>query len=372
MQPYLRFRLHLLANDSGGSVDGDRPRSSPNDERDAPGPTLTGPLLRRVVGKALVDRFCPFGRPLCEERPPPGPRARVAGDGEPSSGRAAPGAPVGGPSRAAAHTAGRPLGPVDLCRLAETCPYGVLFAASLTPRPPYALFVPPGAENGAAGSVELTLFGSAWRLYPWALGALATALRNGVGKKRRSWRVKAVLRVPPGQPPEPLATSGLARLPPDLAPDLLNLALEPYLAPQPVTVLFLSPARLLRDGRLLPGREPVPFELLIARILDRFAGLYGSEASEVLRPEIRAAIEAEAARVPVVEDGTRWLEVRDYSARSRSELLLGGKVGRTTYGEGAARFLPILRAGEALHVGKNAASGCGRIQVDLPPPVPAP
>jgi hypothetical protein len=57
--------------------------------------------------------------------------------------------------------------------------------------------------------------------------------------------------------------------------------------------------------------------------------------------------------------------VPDYSARSRSELLLGGKVGRTVYGASAARFLPLLRAGEILHVGKNAASGNGRIQVAL-------
>jgi hypothetical protein len=44
-------------------------------------------------------------------------------------------------------------------------------------------------------------------------------------------------------------------------------------------------------------------------------------------------------------------------------MLLGGKMGRVIYGDGAARFLPILRAGEILHVGKNAASGCGRIEV---------
>jgi CRISPR-associated endoribonuclease Cas6 len=49
-------------------------------------------------------------------------------------------------------------------------------------------------------------------------------------------------------------------------------------------------------------------------------------------------------------------------------MLLGGKVGRLVYGGEAARFLPILRAGEILHVGKNAASGCGRLRVVLPEP----
>lgn len=323
MHPYLRLALRLRSDGDDGS-------------RSREGPSLQAPLLRRVFGKALIDRFCPFGHPHCEERP-------------------------AAPSRA------QPT-PSDLCRLAEACPYGVLFAASRTPRPPYALFVPPGAEasEGGTAQAEITLFGPAWRLYPWALAALVEALRAGVGKERRPWRVEEVHRVTPDRRPALLAAGDLTALPPTLAPDLLNLALEPYLAPQPVTIHFLSPARLLRDGRLLPGRQPVPFELLVARILDRFAGLYGREASEALHPEIRQVIEAEAARVPVVEDDTRWLEVRDYSARSGSELLMGGKVGRAVYGEGAARFLPLLRAGEILHVGKNAASGCGRIQVDLP------
>ncbi|MGH9361779.1 MAG: CRISPR system precrRNA processing endoribonuclease RAMP protein Cas6, partial [Thermoanaerobaculia bacterium] len=101
---------------------------------------------------------------------------------------------------------------------------------------------------------------------------------------------------------------------------------------------------------------------------DRFAGLYGEQSSDLLRPEIRSVVEAEAVRVPLLADTTRWIEVPDYSARSGAEMLLGGKVGRLLYGGEAARFLPILRAGEILHVGKNTASGCGRIQVDLPPP----
>ena len=69
--------------------------------------------------------------------------------------------------------------------------------------------------------------------------------------------------------------------------------------------------------------------------------------------------------MPLIRDRTRWIEVKDYSARSRSELRLGGKVGPLLYGEEAARFLPILRAAEILHLGKNPASGCGRIRVDV-------
>jgi hypothetical protein len=313
MHPYLR--LHLRVRPAGA------------DERGEP---LPAALVRRVLGKALIDTFCPFGEPRCQAvEPGREPRPR----------------------------------PQELCHLAEPCPYGILFAASLTPRPPFALYA---MEEAGATLLELTLFGPAWRLYPWALAAIAQAFRLGLGKERRPWELDAVSRVRPDRGREALCGGDLTRLSAALAPDVLGLALEPFLAPQPVEVDLLSPARLLQGGHLLPGRAPVPFGLLVARILDRFQGLFGDSASEVLHPAIRSAIEAEAAQVQLLFDETEWREVKDYSARTGAELLLGGKVGRLVYGPEAARFFPILRAGEILHVGKNPTAGCGRIEVRLP------
>lgn len=292
---------------------------------------LAGPRVRRVLGKALIDGFCPFGEPRCQPR---------------SQG-------------------GSPPPPEELCELAECCPYGVLFAGSLTKRPPFALFLPPPGDEGETDGLELTLYGKGWRHYAWSLLSLQRAFIQGLGKERREWEITEILRVSTDRRCERLCGGDLSALPATLAPDLLGLAIEPYLAPQPVEVTLLSPTRLLDDGKLLPGHASVPFKLLVARVLDRFRGLYGDDASEILHPGIREVIEAQAEQVGLLVDETEWLEVADYSARSRSELLLGGKVGRLVYSEGAAPFFPILRAGEILHVGKNPTSGCGRIAVGL-------
>src|SRR6185503_18691478 len=109
MHPYLRFEL--------------RPRAAEEDRGEAP--PLPAALVRRVLGKALIDSFCPFGEPRCQAVP--------AGEGA------------------------RPS-PQDLCLLAACCPYGVLFAASSSPRPPFALHTARG-EGGSEGFLELTLFG---------------------------------------------------------------------------------------------------------------------------------------------------------------------------------------------------------------------
>ncbi|HEX4965536.1 MAG TPA: CRISPR system precrRNA processing endoribonuclease RAMP protein Cas6 [Thermoanaerobaculia bacterium] len=295
---------------------------------------LAAPLLRRVLGLALIARFCPFGEPRCQAPP--------------TGGGAAP-------------------PPSDLCDLAAACPYGVLFAASRTRRPPFALFVPPpkGSGDGEPGVIEITLFGPACGAYAWLLAAFADALERGLGKTRQKWALAEVCRTGPDGDRERLCGPDLTALPSILAPSLLNLAGSAYVAPAPVEVILRSPARLLRQGRLLKGREPVPFEVLIARILDRFKNLYGAAAAEVLDARLRADLEAEAARVPLLGNETDWVEVQDYSARSGAEMLLGGKVGRLLYGPEAAKFLPILQAGEILHAGKNATSGCGRLEARL-------
>jgi hypothetical protein len=313
VHPYLRLHLRLSPVEGPGE------------------PDLPAALVRRVLGKALIDGYCPFGKPLCQ--------ASESERGE------------------------RPR-PQDLCGLAEPCPYGVLFAASLSRRPPFAIHV-AREEKGPGRRLELTLAGPAWRFYPWGVAALARAFDLGLAKERRRWRVEGVSRLRPDRGEEALCGADLTRLPATLAPDALGLGLEPFLAPQPVEVRLLSPARLLHEGRLLPGRTPVPFAVLVARVLDRFAGLFGEGASEILRPGIRATVEAEAARVPLLVDETGWVEVKDYSARSGAEMLLGGKVGRLVYGPEAVRFFPILWAGEILHVGKNTTSGCGRMEVAL-------
>ncbi len=328
MHPYLR--LHIIAQPVGrttATLQGPRAIHTSTSGTAARRPTPS-PLVRRVLGKALVDLFCPYGTPRCQ----PG------------------------------NVPGKPK-PLDHCDLAATCPYGVLFAASASDRPPFALYVLP--NRGPDLNLELTLYGPAWRLYPWALSGLQRACQLGLGKTRQTWEIRQVLRVQDDRRRINLCDGDFTRLPPTLEPDHLSLTAGRHLAPRPIEVRLLSPTRLVRDGRLLPRRLPIPFEILVARSLDRFQSLYGDAASDLLRRPIRKAIESDAARVPLIRDRTRWIEVKDYSARNGKELRLGGKVGSLFYGEEAARFVPILRAGEALHIGKNAASGCGRIRVDL-------
>jgi hypothetical protein len=250
VHPYLR--LELAIESVGAATEADRP-------------AFAAALLRRVLGKALIDRFCPFGRPLCEARPPAGVR---------------------------------PSAPRELCDLAEACPYGVLFAASWTARPPYALHVPSAGERGYR--VEITLYGPAWRLYPWALASPRRRCGEALGRPGspgRCVRCVAPCRTD-GANGSPAASS--RSCPPSCIRTSSGSGWSPSWhrsrSPWSFSRRPGAAAAGLRAGALWPARRAHPRPL---------RGLYGEGASEILRPELRGAIEAEAARVPVLAEATR-------------------------------------------------------------------
>lgn len=74
---------------------------------------------------------------------------------------------------------------------------------------------------------------------------------------------------------------------------------------------------------------------------------------------------ARARQVEVVSADSRWREIKRYSNRQRSYMLLGGGVGSITYrGDNLAEFLPLLRYCETTHLGKQTTFGLGRIKID--------
>jgi hypothetical protein len=307
---------------------------------------LSARLVRRVLGKALVDQYCAVGDTVCQPSP-----------------------------QEVRDQAGRI--PIEQrCALACRCPYGVLFAASATVRPPYTLYLhrPPGA--GSALFLEVTLLGPAWRMYPWLARALEAALLRGVDKDRRKWEIQAVFRTGAERSRHRLTGGDLASLPMNLEPDRLAppstwVAAAGGGAPSPATgpvrIDLLSPTRLIEDSRPLPDGTPVPFRLLVARTFGRYYDLFGQPADWAAERERLKRLEQEAEAVPLLEDRTRRQRVQDYSARWNREIRLDGRVGCLLYGPQAARFLPVLRLAEVLHIGKNPASGCGRLRAELLP-----
>jgi CRISPR/Cas system endoribonuclease Cas6 (RAMP superfamily) len=70
-----------------------------------------------------------------------------------------------------------------------------------------------------------------------------------------------------------------------------------------------------------------------------------------------------AKTVQVEKSELRWHDWERYSARQDARMTLGGFAGRITFAGPLAPWLPLLRVGEVLHVGKGTAFGLGKYRM---------
>lgn len=126
-----------------------------------------------------------------------------------------------------------------------------------------------------------------------------------------------------------------------------------------ITMRFLTPTMLVADGA--PVRKPA-FGPIAKRLRDRINALAYFYCGAGLEIDFKAFGEA-AEKIDTVKDSTRWVGSARYSWRREVSHDLSGFVGEATFEGELAPFLPYLRLGEYLHVGKNAVFGNGRFQI---------
>jgi hypothetical protein len=126
-----------------------------------------------------------------------------------------------------------------------------------------------------------------------------------------------------------------------------------------VTLRFLTPTLLRADGVVL--RRPM-FGPLAKRLRDRINALSYFYCGAGLDIDFKAFGDA-AEKVKTVSDATGWVESSRYSRRREVSHDLSGFVGEVTFEGELGMFLPYLKLGEYLHVGKNAVFGNGWYEI---------
>jgi hypothetical protein len=70
------------------------------------------------------------------------------------------------------------------------------------------------------------------------------------------------------------------------------------------------------------------------------------------------------APIRLAENDAEWVDVWSGSKRTGRLTPTGGFVGRAVWRGGLGPYLPLLRCGEVVHVGKNAVKGDGWYRID--------
>jgi hypothetical protein len=271
----------------------------------------------------------------------------------------------------------RPDTRCEECHLRTSCAYPSLFEPALatvtthdldhdTVAPPFALGVAPqmaaALPAGGVVSFDVSLFGSA-ALHAATFAQAVTAAssrRRPLGMTGSTFSVDR-LEVATGadswEPFHPAAPQPLARI--ALPVDGL-VESEGVAAGDELRLQFVTPLRLKAENRVVGWPE---FGVLIDRLADRAARLLSAYHGYTWNVQ-RRAFTAEAQTVELVDGGSvRRRAVRRYSNRQETSIDLPGVEGVATYHGPFHDYLPLLRLGEFMHVGKNTTAGFGRIRV---------
>jgi hypothetical protein len=261
------------------------------------------------------------------------------------------------------------------CPLVSQCPYPAVFRpappagsdrlsrAQDLPRP--FLFEPPrdAPDTLAPGqelAVGLTVIGRAAALLPYFVVALRALADRGLGPTRARLTLVRVAAEASGGPhvvfreasPVVSANANGLRVP--------DLAREGDDAATRVRVRFLTPTTLRRDGRLV---ERPTFADLACRLRDRVSALAAFFGDGPVEMDF-AGVAAAAAEMRTVECRTAWERRTRRSARTGAVHETSGFVGEAVYEGELGAWMPLLRLGEAVHVGKYAVWGNGWVEVE--------
>ena len=255
------------------------------------------------------------------------------------------------------------------CPLLSSCPYPAIFA----PPPPAAhtlqkfsqipvpyIIEPPdwGASlvgEGEAFSFHVVLVGRALRELPLIILAWRRAFARGVGTGEGTAELVRVVHCGEAQETE-IHRPDTGALAPHAQTIALDTAEAEGAGQNQLTLHFVTPLRLQQNGHALAPEKLAARKLLMALV--RRANLLAEfHAHGPLGDDFASLLAASAN----IRDRKHlvWRDWTRFSSRQQQKMTLGGVIGEWTLSGTLTPFLPFLRLGEWLHVGKEASFGLG-------------
>jgi len=265
------------------------------------------------------------------------------------------------------------------CLLNARCPYCYVFE---TPRDeetdfisthlPHPYVLEPPLENkclylpGEVFSINLILFGKAIDYLPYFLFVMEELGRNGIGKGRGRFLLQRVenLSHPSDVQGRTVFEAKSRRIFGEiLIRTFLDISNEvPSNTGQTLILHFLTPCRITYKNRLA---TPCDFNFLVLmKNLLRRIHLLGVHGGSGMRIDYETLL-AQAEDVRIEENGLCWYDWERYSARQQSRMKFGGFKGKVAFKGEISPFLPYIKWGEYLHIGKETSFGLGKYTMEL-------
>ncbi|MEO0005062.1 MAG: CRISPR system precrRNA processing endoribonuclease RAMP protein Cas6 [candidate division WOR-3 bacterium] len=255
------------------------------------------------------------------------------------------------------------------CLLRSQCVWSYVFD---TPRPkeskilsrsenvPHPFVIePPDDERtllkkGDALDFALILIGKSLNYLPYFIYAFEKLAEQGLGRPRTKFQLHGVY-----QNNRLIYDPKKSAIVQEIKPETLSLQRTDEKAKE-VKVNFLTPTRIIYQGKI--SRRP-QFHILTRSLLRRLwlLSYFHDQPMEIDHKNLIA--QAEKVRLKdALLAGDEWSH---FSRRQQRLIQREGVTGWLIYQGEIAPFLPYLRAGEILHIGKGTSFGMGKIKLEV-------
>ena len=129
-----------------------------------------------------------------------------------------------------------------------------------------------------------------------------------------------------------------------------------------LTINFETPTRISYNQHLTMDLE---FHIFIRQLLRRLSLLSYFHCGDDKSGLNFKAVIKEAEGVKVDKQALKWYDWERYSAKQNTRMKMGGFVGEITFKGNIEPFIPMIKAGEILHIGKGTSFGLGKYEIRM-------
>lgn len=257
------------------------------------------------------------------------------------------------------------------CSTRHNCVYSYVFNTSILQeiekgeRFPHPFIIEPPLEDKEYYGINdrldfhLILVGRAVDYIPYFIFAFEELGRMGIGRNKGKYFIETVISIYKDK--EIIIYDGNSHFKDSYRIiESFELVIEAaQLNYHQVTFNFITPTRIKYDGKLIVN---INFEIFLKNLLRRLSGLANVHCNEKWDLEWKQIIDKAKNGVRTVHSDLKWYDWERYSQRQGTKMKMGGFMGEITFEGELGEFMPFIKLGEYLHVGKGTVFGLGKYE----------
>ena len=263
----------------------------------------------------------------------------------------------------------------DKCLLQEKCVYSYIFETPLPqnllekskfklkrPPHPYVLEPPNTSKieynHNDELAFNLILIGRGIEYLPYFVFIFEELGKKGIGKGRGKYELLRVDNEEGGRIYEfgKLSDNFKIKSFQDIINEYNFAESKNY---QQVKINFLTPVRVVLRGELTIKFD---FKLFVTSLFRRISWLSIIHCNKELEFNYKGFI-SYANDIKTKEINIKWYDWERYSSKQDTRMKLGGFVGNITFEGDLKEFLPFIKLGEYIHIGKQTSFGLGKYEI---------